>query len=462
MRESVGRLDRWVLVVIVGLLALIAAVVWRGDQLGLTVVEIQPPNDSGNISSMASIRVRFDQPLLTVPTTAQLTIKPAIEGALRSTIDGFLFAPNGGLQANTAYTVKVAQGLQGENGRRLLEPLTWQFRTGQSKILFSSVDDAGKEQLQLAANYAGELPEISTLSNERFGVWDFAVDTRSRQVLYSVLEEDGTSNLWLGDPLDWQPTQFLDCPQAACNDVAWSPDGQSVIYARRSASNAASPVVSPPRLWLMELASRETFQLFADNQQLGFAPQWSPDGQWISYVSPEPNGLGVINLADGEERFYATTSGEAGVWHPQRTELLFSRLLQNDSQYEVHLVRIDPLSDNETVLSQWDLPVEDNAPAWSPDGEEIAFRRKELDGPGFTPGKQLWRMREDGTGAEALTMAPEFDHGPPAWSPDGRYLLFHKFPLKGPNIVISIWLLDLENGQQREIASPGQRPVWIP
>ena len=134
----------------------------------------------------------------------------------------------------------------------------------------------------------------------------------------------------------------------------------------------------------------------------------------------------------------------------------------DEESYEVHLHRIDAGSGERIVLSHHEYPVEDNAPAWSADGEWLAFRRKEMDGPRESLGKQLWRMRADGSDAQPLTVEPAFDHGPPLWSPDGRYLLYHKYPLRGPDVVISTWVLDVETLEQREIARPGQRPIWAP
>jgi Tol biopolymer transport system component len=80
----------------------------------------------------------------------------------------------------------------------------------------------------------------------------------------------------------------------------------------------------------------------------------------------------------------------------------------------------------------------------------------------MSPGKQLWRMRSDGRQAEALTALPDHDYGPPLWSPDGRYLLYHRFPLRGPDITISVWIMDTTTGEEWEVARPGQRPQWSP
>lgn len=257
--------------------------------------------------------------------------------------------------------------------------------------------------------------------------------------------------------------------QVLQNAVRWhfTTGHTSIVYSQRNASSFGVPVVSPPRLYLLDLATNTNAPVFGDNQQLAFDPRWSPDGKWLSYLSPDLGGVGVYHLENGTTRFYPTTTGETAVWHPQRNELILSEMLTDSTNFEVHLIRIDPLTETRQDLSgaaSFDAayPVEDNSPTYAPDGAWVAFRRKELAGPRESLGKQLWLMRDDGSEAHPLTQSPEFDHGPMSWSPDGRYLLYHRFPLRGPEVVISVWVLDVTSGQSWEVARPGQRPQWVP
>ena len=74
---------------------------------------------------------------------------------------------------------------------------------------------------------------------------------------------------------------------------------------------------------------------------------------------------------------------------------------------------------------------DDDFPAYSADGEKIAFARYPATGTGDG---QIWVMNQDGTGQTQLTQGtPTADDAAPAFSPDGSRIVFDRLRRHGPS-----------------------------
>jgi len=332
----------------------------------------------------------------------------------------------------------------------------------ESHIVYLAVNDEATNELRAVQVTAPEteLPAPILLARTPEGIWDFTTDPTRSFVIYSALRSDGGADLWrvaLGE----EASLFYACPEAACSTPAFSGDGALLAYSQRSVAGQNVPMINPPRLWLLDVATGESAALFSDSQRLGFDPAFSSDGQWLSYVAPVELGIGVINLQDGREILLTDATGENGVWHPNRPELVATQVMTESALYYSHLIATNVETGIRIDLSGADAAVYDDSPAISPDGEWIAFRRKVNEGELATPGKQIWVMRADGSEARALTASAEHDHAPPQWSLDGARLTFHRYNLRNAPIVIAAMVYDIKSGTYWEAASPAQEPMWI-
>jgi dipeptidyl aminopeptidase/acylaminoacyl peptidase len=93
-----------------------------------------------------------------------------------------------------------------------------------------------------------------------------------------------------------------------------------------------------------------------------------------------------------------------------------------------------------------------NEPAWSPDGERIAFDRD----------CRLYVMDRNGTHERALT-----DGSPcaiqPAWSPDGSTIAFFRVPTDPPTTPGGVYLIDADGTDVRSVpGATGSSPAWSP
>ena len=343
---------------------------------------------------------------------------------------------------------------------------------GATYLLYKTVDEVGRAQLHALPftdeESGGDLPS-RPLTPAEVSVWDFAPSPDGRLIAYGALGAMGFSDLRLIDLASGQDRPLLTCENASCSGPSWSSNGQYLAYTRRSVNAFASGLLSPPRIWILDVASGETAAIFSDSQRLGLDARWSADGEWLCFVAPEEQMLAVINLTagsageTGQTAFYPTATGETCAWDSSQRRLYTTDFRQSGDEWMTHLIAIDVESGEQVELSGTGSAtlalVHDSSAVPSADGAWLAFQRKELEGPGATRGSQIWRMRPDGTEATALTADPAYDHGPPVWSPDGRFLITRRFPLRGPDVVASLWLIDVETGALRLLVEPGDFPA---
>ena len=107
----------------------------------------------------------------------------------------------------------------------------------------------------------------------------------------------------------------------------------------------------------------------------------------------------------------------------------------------------------------------DADPAWSPDGNQIAFRRK-VQNPGGGTNEDIFVMNADGTAVRAVATTPAADFKP-IWSPDSKNLLIvsnRESAFGGPGSTFDLWLTRVSDGQvlTKLDLKAGQitRPFW--
>jgi TolB protein len=187
-------------------------------------------------------------------------------------------------------------------------------------------------------------------------------------------------------------------------DPSLSPDGHFIAY--RSEPNEY------PELWLMNADGTGQHRLTRDG---GF-PAWSPDGSMIAYApGGGPSGrswIAVMNAdGSGRRRLPHTDYGEYPSWSPDGERIAFNSNLSGRAL--MYIVNVDG-----SRLVDLSGVEEGGQVAWSPDARSILFA-SHRDRPDNY--RDIYVMRADGSGVKRLTHARAET---PAWSPDGRYIVF--------------------------------------
>lgn len=175
---------------------------------------------------------------------------------------------------------------------------------------------------------------------------------------------DSGYGIWLswadGSHAEW----VLSSP-VLCTVVAWSPDGQQLLYMRNG------------ELWVMD-RDGDNDRSLGVWQGLSYAPSvpcWSPDGETIAFAQQ----------VRSVQEYHALKWGE---WGEHSTTAL-----------------IEVATGEKRTLLRDGHTVGDLYPAWSPDGEWVAFLSNR------TGVQEVWLVRRDGTCLRQLTDARTWHYG---------------------------------------------------
>lgn len=204
----------------------------------------------------------------------------------------------------------------------------------------------------------------------------------------------------------------------------WSPDGTQVAFIHYD------PDKDQTDIWVVDAAGAEPHAVTESGLQQVPTLSWSPDGRYVVYHDVQSDGSErdvlraevetgeVVNLTEDEHGWDSDPD-----WSPAGDRIVFvSDRVFLDAIWVMGADGSDAVNLTEDAEA-W----ENIKPAWSPDGERIAFYRwsilAEPDTPGGPAG--LWVMNAAGSDAHVVA---ELDNwmgsDPPVWSPDGQYIAF--------------------------------------
>lgn len=145
------------------------------------------------------------------------------------------------------------------------------------------------------------------------------------------------------------------------------------------------------------------------------SPAWSPDGEWLAYVSFENrvSEIYVQRVRSGERRRVSARAGINGApaWSPDAKRLALT-LSGSGGNPDIYLLDLD----TQVLHRLTDDAAIDTEAAWSPDGRTIYFTSDRAGGP------QIYSIPVDGlTRAKRLTFGASYS-ARPRISPDGTQL----------------------------------------
>jgi dipeptidyl aminopeptidase/acylaminoacyl peptidase len=229
--------------------------------------------------------------------------------------------------------------------------------------------------------------------------------------------------------------------------------------------HAAFPEFWEPQLYVMEPDGTDKTRI--SNAGYHYDPAWSADGDKLTFAWADNSDSDIwVARADGTDRTQIT-SGTAydfhPAWSPNGQLIAFDRY-DDPADPEVDVYRVSSMGG--TPVNLTNNPGDDTAPSWSPDGSRIAFRSLRI-----PPG--IYVMNADGSNPHLV--APS--GSAPDWAPDGARIVYVAVTYEPPAPLAPtgpppppeprdhLWLVNPDGSERHQLTySPGteSEPSWSP
>lgn len=226
-------------------------------------------------------------------------------------------------------------------------------------------------------------------------------------------------------------------------DVRLAPHGEEVVYALHRVD--AKTEEKYANLWMVNTRTAKS-RPFTQGDQKDLAPRWSPDGTQIAFLSNRGNKekapqLYLIPAQGGEARQLCDIPGEIGefAWSPNGKQLVCQVRKYDEEQIAREK---DETKKKLGVVARH--------------VDRLFYK---LDGSGYLPKERwhIWTVEVRSGKARQLTDHAVYDEINPAWSPDGKWIVFvsNRSPDPDANVdAIDIFVIPAQGGEMRKIETP--------
>ncbi|MFC6735823.1 S9 family peptidase [Halolamina salina] len=335
---------------------------------------------------------------------------------------------------------------------------------------------------------------MDELSPERF--YDFSIATGAtvspdgERVAFLVSEfdaedDDRHTSLFVA-PTDGSAEPYRLTRASSASSPQWSPDGDRLGFLAARETDAGVAVENgaeedadeeeeeeeenggpvgegpKPQVWSFDMERGGDARQLTDRDYGVAEFDWAPDGERLVIAARDPteedeeylqqrNENGPIEIDRLQHK------GDGAGWMDEVSSYLF--VVDADSR---ETVRLDNAYDDEEKGDRRGLQ-----PAWSPDGDRIAFVAQHEEDPDDTHVRNVYTIRPDGTGYQQLTDAG-LRVQQPRWSPDGSRIAVGGGDPYNWYKPTEAYVIDGESGEMQSVSGSldrtiafGGNPHWL-
>jgi eukaryotic-like serine/threonine-protein kinase len=234
---------------------------------------------------------------------------------------------------------------------------------------------------------------------------------------------------------------------------ALSPDGTRVAFVWHSPDHNKSGI------YVSVVGTQDLTRLTRSEDD--YSPTWSPDGRHVAFQHDLGNKFSVqlVPSVEGPQKpIFTGLVGAFGLhaqngmsFSPDGKWLAFAEWTSTTSPDSISLLSLE--NSSTSVLTSPPFGFHDARPAFSPDGEKVAFIRSS--GPIFV--NELFVMPVAGGKPKQLTFDRKRIFGPPTWTEDSREIVY----ASNRSGLTALWRIAANGGSPQPVRGAG--PVaWYP